>query len=97
MERTEVVHGPDQTHAQMQHALAANAVAGAPRPAGQTGAKGGIEPLDVRGVQSSAPCERLQQLGQGLRSLHQTANYPHHTPPFVGLDHLADDHIGPGY
>ena len=93
MRRTEVVHGPNQIHPQMQHALAANAVAGAPHQAGQTGAEGGIEPLDVRGVQGPAPLRHLQQLHQVL----QTANHLHHTPPFVGLDHLADDHIGPGH
>ena len=32
----------------MHHALAANAVVGAPHQAGQTGAEGGIEPLNLK-------------------------------------------------
>jgi len=53
--RTEVVHRADQVHAQGQHALAPGAIAGTPHQAGQAGAEGGIQALDVGGVQGLPP------------------------------------------
>jgi len=70
----EVVGRADQKHASTQQRLPRGQRAGAPRERGQTGAEGGVQPLDVRRVDlMRAATGRGQHLRHGRRAAQDDA------------------------
>ena len=88
---TEVVGTPHQIHPGGQHRFGVGDGASSACQRSQGAAKGGIEPLDIGGVDngSARGSEHLGN-GRGSPSHHAVHNLDYATPG-IGLDDLADE------
>ncbi len=96
MHHTEIVAASDQIHPRLKHLEATSSMTRCARQAGQSFAKGAIQPFDESGVEDHAATRAVKQI---LRLLHKAVGYLagdlDHAFFLRSLDHGANVHVFP--